>query len=394
MDLARARYVVSTEGLDALEALDPALAELPPARLADRLRKTHAPFAASALAEQLTLRARARDRFGDDRGLAYSPDGLEMMTHPLVAARRAARLAALGLPVFDLTCGIGGDLWACLDAGVAAAGIDRDAVVALLAARNCYGMAARGSASAAPFDLSRGAVIVDPARRTAAGRRFDPNAFEPSWDTALGLLVAARAGVLKAPPGIDHAVVPAVAEFEVVQLGRSLREATVWIGGDAQPGLRRAVRLPAGDVLTSADPEAPLETRPPGAYLLDPEPCVTRAGLVRQLAARTSGRQLDPQVAYLAADEPVDDPLAATFRVREVLPFSVPNLRRYLRANGLVADEIRRRAFAVEPDELRRLLGKLEGERVALICTTIGRKRMVFVGERWRKGETAQGCRQ
>jgi hypothetical protein len=91
---------------------------------------------------------------------------------------------------------------------------------------------------------------------------------------------------------------------------------------------------------------------------------------------------LDTQVAYLSADSPAFDPLAATFEILEVVPFSVRRLRDLLSARGWRPEEIRRRAFPVEPDELRRLLGRLAGDPVTLLCTTLGGNRIVMVVRR------------
>ena len=392
MDLSRARFLVSARGHEALEALPAELGALPVNQLAARLRREFPPEDASALAEQVVLRGRAAERFGGLPGFVYTAEGLEMMTHPLVAERRAARLAALGLPVVDLTCGIGGDLRACAGKGIRVSGLDRDRATAILAAANVPGASvARGDASQPPFRLDGAAVIVDPSRREGGGRRFDPAAFSPPWDVAMALLVQARAGVLKAPPGIEHRHLPDEAEVEFVQLGRGLREAAVWCGAGAEPGLRRAVLLPAGDVIDSRAPEVRAETVPPGAFVFDPESCVTRAGLVRHLGRRLNASLMDPQVAYLTSDTPAFDPLAATFEVIETVPFSVARLKERLKKLGLRADEIRRRAFPVEPDELRKLLGKGDGEPVTLLCTTIASRRTIFVARRVDRLPAASG---
>ncbi len=383
MELPRAQYLVSARGRQALAGLPPALESLNAVQLASALRKDFPADEASALAEQVTLRAKARERFGDGSGFLFTADGLEMMTHPLVAVRRAKRLAELGLTVVDLTCGLGGDLRACADAGMRASGIERDRATTLLAAANvpAAGVVC-GEATRPPFKIAKAAVIVDPSRRSAAGRRFDPKAFSPTWDEAIRLVCGAQAGVLKAPPGIEARHLPAEAEVEFVQLGRSMREAAVWVGEGATEGLRRALLLPAGVELDSDAPEAPGETVALGDFIFDPESCVTLAGLVRQLAYRLRARLMDRQVAYLTASAAAFDPLCATFEVFDVLPFSVARLKTRLVAGGWAPNEIRRRAFPVEPDELRRLLGRIEGEAVTLLCTTLGGRRTIFVARR------------
>jgi len=383
MDLARARYLVSPEGRVALASLPPGLSSLGAPALATALRRDFAPAQASALAEQVSLRALAERRHGSHRGLLYTPAGLEMMTHPLVASRRAERVASLALPVADVTCGLGGDLLAISQAGTSAFGLERDAPTALLAAHNVpAALIARGDAQKPPLRIEGMTLIIDPSRRAGVARTFDPEAFSPPWDAAMSLATAASAAVVKAPPGLDYVHVPPSAEVESVQLGTSLRELALWFGRGAQAGLRRAVLLPRGVELTSTAPEVTDEAFPPGAFVYDPESCVTRAGLVRQLAFELGARMLDPQVAYLGSAAPAWHPMAATFEVLEVMPFSLSRLKQRLRQARWRPDEIRRRAFPIEPDELRKLLGKLEGETVTLLLTTIAGQRTVFIARR------------
>jgi hypothetical protein len=383
VEIERARYLVSPDGRAALASLAPVTPHDDPNTLVARLRRAYPPDAASALSEQAALRARASTRFPAVPEMFLTGPGLEMMTHPLVAERRATRLAALGLAVADLTCGLGGDLKACANLGLPVVGIERDNATAVLAQANvptagiCIGDAAR-----APLRVERHAVVLDPSRRDGARRTFNPAAFSPDWETCLAILSEARAAVLKAPPGLDRDRIPPCAEMEAVQLGRDMREVTLWAGAGAQPGLRRAVLLPSGAELPSTEPECPEAPRPIGRYVVDPESCVTRAGLVRHLGHRLGAALLDAQVAYLSTDTPAFDPLAATFEVLDVVPFSVRRLKETLRAHRWRPAEIRRRAFPVEPDELRRLLGRLDGDDVALLCTTLAGARTVIIARR------------
>lgn len=382
MELERARYLISPGGRAALAGLPDDLPIADPNRLATELRRSFPPDEASALAEQLTLRARAARNHGDSHDFLYTADGLEMMTHPQVAARRANRIAGYGGAAFDLTAGLGGDLFALRGAGVDVVGLEQDPVHALLAAANTCGPVVRGDAARPPFELSGQSVVIDPSRRSRSTRRFDPAAFSPPWDKTLAIAASARSAVIKAQPGIDASHIPAGAEIEAIQLGRSMRELSIWVGHGATAGLRRAVLLPANISLESFEPEAAPTPRAVGSFLFDPESCVTLATLVLHLAHRLDAWLLDPHIAYLSADEPRFSPLAATFEVLDVLPFSVSRLKDRLRAAKWRPDDIRRRAFPVEPDELRKLLGKLAGEPVTLLTTTIGGQRTVFICRR------------
>jgi len=383
VDVARAKYLTSAEGVAALAGLSPKLAELSITRLSSELRKQFSAGQAAALGEQIMLRAKASERFGETTDWLFAPSGLEMMTHPLVARRRAARLQRAGLPVADLTCGLGGDLGAVAQAGMDAVGVERDPATALLAAQNVRSATVVvGDAEAPPVWVEDLAILLDPSRRSAVTRRFDPAAFQPTWDVCMQLAQRAKAAVVKGPPGIGDAYIPPEAEFEVVQVGRSLREGALWFGGDAVPGLRRAVRLPQAVEITSEASQAPPETSPILEFLFDPAPCVTRASLVRHLGARINARLLDPFLAYLTASQMAETPFATAFEVLEVVPFSVAGVRKTLRENGWRPDEIRRRAFPIEPDELRKLLKVHDGEPVTLLCMTVDGSRMVVISRR------------
>ena len=382
MEVSRAQYLVSDRGREALAGLPAGLPVRNPNQLATELRRSFAPAEASALAEQLTLRARAARNHGAHRSLLYTAEGLEMMTHPVVAARRAARLAATEREVVDLTAGIGGDLRAIAERDVICAGLERDPAHALLATANSGTSVARGDAGRPPFDLRSLAVVIDPSRRQGGTRRFDPSSFSPNWDVAIALASSAAAAVLKAPPGIDASYIPAGTEVEAIQLGTSMREVSLWFGDGAAPDLRRAVLLPPNETLESTEPAAPGETRSAGAIIIDPESCVTIATLVRHLAHRLDAWLIDSHIAYLSAEAAAFSPFAATFAVLDSLPFSVARLKERLRAKRWRPEEIRRRAFPVEPDELRKLLGRLEGDPVTLLLTTLGGQRTVFICRR------------
>lgn len=383
MEIQRARFLLSEPGRAALRTWSAGASKtLDPLRLATALRRDFPPAEASALAEQITLRGRAARNHGVDRDWLYTADGLEMMTHPLVAERRAGRVAGWQTPALDLTAGLGGDLAALVRAGAAAFGLERDAVHALFAGANSGAPVVRGDAARPPFAPEQRAVLLDPSRRAGGSRRFNPEAFTPPWNEVVALASQARAAVIKAPPGLAAELIPPAAELEAVQLGTSMRETTLWLGGDAVPGLRRAVLLPAGATLASSAPEAPAEPAPPAPVVYDPESCVTRATLVTHLGHALGARLMDPHIAYLTSGTPAFSPFAATFEVLDVLPFSVSKLKVRLRAGNWRPDEIRRRAFPVEPDELRRLLGRLDGDPVTLLLTTLGSSRTVFICRR------------
>src|SRR5215813_9517440 len=194
-------------------------------------------LAASALT-QVDLRARAVDKFGSDAArMWFTRTGLEQATRAVVARRRAARLAAAGAThVADLGCGIGSDTIAFARAGLRVAAVDADPATAEVAAANveALGLTERVTVAcgrAEATDLSRvDAAFCDPARRRAAGRVFDPDAYSPPWSFVTALVRRMPATVLKVAPGLDHALVPPGAEAEWVSVDGDVVEAALWCG--------------------------------------------------------------------------------------------------------------------------------------------------------------------
>ena len=260
-------------------------------RLSDRLR---ARFPAALVADGLTLqrlRDRAAAKFSRARDMMLTRDGLEQASGEAVARHRAARLAGGG-PVADLCCGIGGDLVA-LAAHGPVLGVDRDPLHAWMAEHNAavYGVAERVRTEVVDVravDLTGvAAVFVDPARRSERGRTRDG---EPPLDWCAGLAERVPRVAVKAAPGLDRAAVPPGWEAEFVAVGTDLKEAVLWSPAAAEVTSRATVLCDDGRHTLLPAPGAAVPVDEPGEYLLDPNPAVTRAGLVAELARATTAR--------------------------------------------------------------------------------------------------------
>jgi hypothetical protein len=114
--------------------------------------------------------------------------------------------------------------------------------------------------------------------------------------------------------------------------------------------------------------------RPPGGFLLDPNPAVTRAGLVEDLARTAGAWKIDDKIAFLSADAPVRTPFARTLRVIDSAPWDQRRLPAKLRALDIGAADIRRRGLAGDVGSLHRRL-RLSGSRRATVVMTRVRDR-------------------
>ena len=398
-------------------------------RLGDQLRRQYPASLVAAAITQQSLRIAGREKFSRADEMFFTRAGLEQASAETVAAHSARRFASTTGRVADLCCGIGGDLialaaasrgsipgdhrdadasegarghgnWvtpAASDASARVLAVDADPDVLEFAVRNLavYGHGGVSAVCADVHDLDVSgieAIFIDPARRTGR-RRLRAGDSEPPLEWCFALADRVPRICIKAAPGIDHAVVPAGWEMEFVATGRALKEALLWSPEFATTRRRATVLTSgtsgqdegdgAGARAVAAEPDGmtagaatlvagdgpPLLVSDPGEFLLDPNPAVTRAGMVAELGREIGGWQIDPMIAFLSLDRPVRTPFARTLRVIASLPWHERDVSRILRELGVGSADIRRRGLAGDVEEIRRRL-RLEGDRSAVIALT------------------------
>ena len=327
-----------------------------------------AELVAAALAQH-ELRVRGVGKFSKAAAMWFTRDGLEQASGEALARHRAGRYAAFGV-VADLCCGIGGDLCA-LAPGRAALGVDLDPVHLRVARENARlhgaGEVAVARADVQTLNLPPSlAVFVDPARREA-GRRLPAGESRPPLAWCLGLAERVAGVGVKAAPGLPLGLVPGGWEVELLADRRELKEAVLWSPSLATT-TRRATVFPGPHTL-EASPGPALPSAPPGAYLLDPSPAVSRAGLVEELGRDLGAWKLDPRIAFLSADEPLRSPFGRSLRVEASLPWNLKRLRQVLRERGAGTVEVRKRGSAVDVADLTTRL-RLRGDGRAVVVLT------------------------
>lgn len=374
-DLRALRSPDGESALAAADALDPS----DPLRAISDLRAAGHDHALSAAAlTQSRLRGRAETKFGlDAHRMYFTPDGLEQATRSIVATRRAARFAAAGARrLVDLGCGIGADLIAFARAGIDVTGVDLDPATTEVASANIdvLGLTDRARvvcADAISFDVSGfDAAFCDPARRSGGRRVFDPNAYSPPLSFLLDLADRVPLTAVKIAPGIDHALVPLGAEAEWVSVDGDVVEAALWFGALAS-ARHRATLLPSGVSMTGGGRTQGV-AGPINAWLYDPDGAVVRSHLVAELADQLGGSLLDPAIAYLSSPSFVDTPFARAYQVIEVLPFSIKRLRAAMRERNVGRLTIKKRGFAMTPEQVRAQLRLSGSEELTVVLTRIG----------------------
>lgn len=357
-------------------------------QIAEQLRHRLAPALAQAAIETALLRQQAQAKFSRAGQMFFTRPGLEQASSETIANYRAGRFAGLGW-VADLCCGLGGDALA-LAAHCQVVGLDLDPLRLWLAQANvaAYNRESRFQAVQAdllmlpPLAGKIEALFFDPGRRDERGKRiYDPRAYRPP----LGLLARWRQTIpqaaAKVSPAIDDRFVPAGAEIEFISLNGELKECLLWFG-DLRSGVgRRATLLPAGASLSDEGENGErLALVRPGAYLYEPDGAVIRAHLVEKLGRQLAAGKIDPDIAYLTADQPHLTPFARCFAIEDALPFQLKRLRAYLRQRHIGHVTIKKRGSPLEPEALRQQLQLTGDQEATLFLTHVHGRPFVLIG--------------
>ncbi len=335
--------------------------------IATRLRKTYPANLVIAAMEMHDLRTRARSKFSRANEMWFTRDGLEQATSEQAAAWRARRFEGFDA-IADLCCGIGGDLLMLADQAPIANihAIDHDPLHLEIAALNARAMGVAGriefkEADVRDFSMAhRAAVFIDPARRSDRGR-MSLGESEPPLAWCIDLARDGRSVGIKCAPGLNHDRVPAAWEFEAISLGTDLKEAVLWSPALARSRVSATVIHEGKCHRLTPVPGDPVDIRTPveGETLLDPNPAVTRSGLVEDLARSIGAVKIDERIGFLLSPERVTTPFARSLRIVASLPWNERQLRARLRELDAGAIDIRRRGLAGDVDAItKRLRGK------------------------------------
>jgi THUMP domain-like len=390
-----------------------------PADLA-RWRRSTSPEWVSAALRLVEGRRKGAAKFTRADRMWFDPVGVEQATAEAVARHKARRFLEVGELVVDLCSGIGGDTLALagaasiegdpeagksgmfvedgkslvdlgilpskyLTSSIRVIAVDSDPGMGRRALWNAgvYEVADRVLAVACraeDFGIPAGArVHVDPDRR-AGGRARSKGlvGYSPGPDFLRQLASSKSGGAFKLGPASDfetHFDRPEF-EIEVISLSGECKEATVWFGDLATWGLQRsATCLPDG--ATWSVHHAPPGVGPPrapgtlDAWAYDPDPSLTRSGLLDHFAAVHGLRRIAAGVDLLTGPSLVESPFLAAFDVVEAFPLDLKVLRREVAVRGLGPLEIKTRGLETTPESYRAGL-RPEGPNPATLLLIAG----------------------
>jgi THUMP domain-like/RNA cap guanine-N2 methyltransferase len=351
------------------------------ARLRERF---HAALTRGAV-ETVLLRQKAANKFSHAAEMYFTRLALEQSSGEQIARHRAERFRRFGR-VGDFCCGVGGDTIALAGRSPVVA-VDSDPLRLAMAAANVdvYGLRERASFIEGDLlDMPLPAVeaaFFDPDRRTEGRRHISLRGYRPSIDAIRARLPANFPLGIKVAPAVpwqELDALPAAKEF--ISVDGELKECVLWFGELRSAG-RRATVLPGGYTLSAEAPGAPSPLSAPLEYLYDPDPAITRAGLVADLALQLGAALIDPQIAFLTSPTQIPTPFARAYRVVEALPFHLKRLAERLRARDVGRITIIKRGSAVDADDLTRKLKLVGAASAIVILTRVQDKPFVVIAE-------------
>ncbi len=383
MDLQTLKFLLSDAGQNLIAELKTLMSnDTSELRSQEILRSKYPSWSVSAAVELLLLRHRARDKFSRADRMFFTRVGLEQSSSEVVSRYRAQRYK-LFENIADLCTGIGGDLISLAE-GRSCTAVDIDPVHLMMAEVNANVYEARppdtvlADVRELAFEDFE-AVFIDPSRRAQDKRILDPRFGEPPLDWCLSISSRIKNIGIKTSPGLDKAIIPDGWEVEFISLRGDLKEAVLW-SPSMSTAKRRATLLP-GEHTLAASSVAPAVVDHPGRYILDPDPAVTRAGLVSNLAREIDAWMLDERIAFLSADSYISTPFARTWEVVYSGRWSLKQLRSVLIDLDAGSIDIRKRRSPLDTDQLRKKLGAaLKGnKRYMIFLTEIRDKPWMFI---------------
>ncbi|HEU5118757.1 MAG TPA: class I SAM-dependent methyltransferase, partial [Isosphaeraceae bacterium] len=216
-------------------------------------------------------------------------------------------------------------------------------------------------ARAEHFPIPPGAFVhIDPDRRAVKGSRARSiTDYAPGLEFLLSLPSFAPSGAIKLSPASDFETHFSSNDFEIeiISLAGEAREATVWFGSLAS-AQRRATTLPSGASLSDRDVplRASLPISPLSAWVYDPDPALSRSGLLPGLARSLGLSALAPGVTLLTGPSRVESPFLTPYRVLDTSPADEKHLRRYVSDHAIGRLDIKPRGLDLTPETLRRRL--------------------------------------
>ncbi|HBN78954.1 MAG TPA: hypothetical protein DD473_24705 [Planctomycetaceae bacterium] len=336
------------------------------------------------------LRLRAGDKFSQADRMWFTRQSLEQTSSESLAEYKARRFQSKLdsiETIQDLCTGVGADAIALSEVAPVIT-YDLDPVMLQLALWNAEVYERESQITFQQQDVNeldvRGRVIhIDPDQRDAQGKRHRRlESIQPPLEVLQRMSQECYAGAIKLSPASNFGGKFPDCETELISWQGECKQAVIWCGELAEPGLWRATVLPSGESLVGDPLEAYPEFSEVSNFVYDPDPAVVRAGMINQLSEQLGVARLDDAEEYLTSEERIDSPFLSGFQVIETLTRNETQLRKYLRKLDVGEVEIKCRHLRIDIEKVRKSLPLSGTKAITLIFARVGGKSKVIVCSR------------
>jgi len=340
-----------------------------PLKLSEKLSKKFTAQERHALIHYLEILPRIREKFGADLicdRLAY-----EQATAKDISEYKA-KLWPSDAKIADLCCGMGGDsFW--LSAGIVSSGADIAPERILMFNENMKRLSLphRAELQNALDAVGGDFFCIDPARR---------DGLNPDFESILELSKKFCAGMIKLPPAFPENEIPK--ESDVLYLGNAsdCRECLMLSGAFGKGMIRASTIDKEWQCEKSELQNISLETKTPGAFILEPNPVLVRSHLFLSESKKLGFWQIDSTLAYVSCENlPHKYDGFAAYRIIVQSSLSTNNVKAMLRKHDAGKIILKKRGVEVVPEaEIRRLAPKGEKEYILFYTRILGEKRAIL----------------
>ncbi|WP_340819102.1 methyltransferase domain-containing protein [Methanolobus sp. WCC4] len=308
-------------------------------------------------------------------------DGIRFATPEPVAEYRAKRLQCK--VIADISCGIGGQAIYFAKRCDRVYAIEIDPKKIEYAKKNAKIMGVDNiefitGDALAPETIAQlpelDVVFSDPARPPAEKERSIDN-LSPSIPEVMKAYADKSSNfAFEAPPQLSPEKIPYDCEKEYMSLEGKLNRLDLYFGELKKADIS-AIALPGEAIIQgSGEPASVKVTEQPQTYTYEPEECVTKAGLLEQLASsfnenedEVSIYRIDNKRILISSDRPLESSLFKNgYKVAKIMGFDIKKINSYLKKNSFGTVIIR---AAIDPEkywDVRNTLeNNLKGERKA-----------------------------
>lgn len=346
----------------------------------------------SAAITLIKLRRQAAGKFEKSSQMFFTPLGLSQSTSEKIAKYVASRYSH-SEKIVDLTCSLGGNLIFLAEQAREMIAVDLNASNLACAEINTklYQQNKIKFICGDAYDnivSDADAFFIDPARdRNGKTKTRSILNCEPNLIKIIPAIfnVSHNLGV-KISPAFDYQelkLLPLDPELEIISEDNVVKVVMLWFG-KFKTCSRRATCLIDEKKYSFREIKGPKIIKiaaGPLKYIYEPNKAISKAHLIEEIAAQFNLYKLNRQTSFLTSDELIknDRALFRTWKVIEFSPFSLKEIKAFLKLKNIERVNIITKRFPQKPVELYKKLKIKEGSEYFLIVTVLSDEKYYYL---------------